>query len=233
MSMKVACIQSSYIPWKGYIDIIREVDIFVFLDDVQMTLRDWRSRNKIKTPRQTEWLTVPVRGGRNQLVCEVNIVANDWQKQHLKAIQYNYNRAPFFKDYEPILNWLYGQPHSNLSQFNRHGIMMICELLGIKTKFMNSVDLGVTGTKDDRLINICNRLGATTYLSGPSARSYIDGEKFARAGIELLYKDYAGYPEYPQLFPPFDHFVTVLDLLFNCGAESPYYIWGWREASLL
>jgi len=228
---RVAIIQSNYIPWKGYFDIIHDVDIFVFLDDVQMTKRDWRTRNKIKTPRGTEWLTVPVKGGREQLIYEVEIVQDDWQKRHLRSIHTNYERTPFFKDYKPLLDWLYMTPHTNLSEFNRQTTDMICKILGIQTQLLCSVDLEVDGTKDDRLISICQKLGATLYLSGPAARDYIVEEKFQRAGIELVYKDYTGYPEYPQRFPPFEHAVSIIDVLFNCGPEAPYYIWGWRESA--
>jgi hypothetical protein len=226
--MKIACIQSSYIPWKGYFDIIHDVDVFVFLDDVQMTKRDWRTRNKIKTPNGTQWLTVPVKGGRHQLIYEVSISNSDWQERHLKSLQCNYARAPFFDDYRDLLAWLYGQPHQNLSEFNRRATRMICDILGVDTEFVNSMDLAPSGTRDDRLIDICQKLGGTAYLSGPSARDYIVDQKFEQAGIELSYKDYSGYPEYSQPWPPFDHYVTILDLLFNCGAESPRYIWGWR-----
>lgn len=233
---KVAIIQSNYIPWKGYFDIIRDVDVFVFLDDVQMTKRDWRTRNKIKTPNGTEWLTVPVTGGRHQLICETQIVQGNWHKQHLKSLHTNYSRAPFFKGYKFLLDWLYGETHKNLSKFNRQTSSLICDILGIQTQLLCSMDLcsagsATNGAKDDRLINICRELGATVYLSGPSARDYIVEEKFQEAGIELVYKEYSGYPEYPQLFPPFEHAVSILDLLFNCGPEAPYYIWGWRESA--
>lgn len=226
---KVAIIQSNYMPWKGYFDIIHDVDVFVFLDDVQMTKRDWRTRNKIKTPKGTEWLTVPVSGGRDQLIYETEIVQDDWQHRHLKSLSTNYNRAPFFKNYQFLLDWLYGQTHQNLSKFNRQTTQIICEMLGLKTQLLCSVDLAPQGAKDDRLIDICQKVGATLYISGPAARDYIVEEKFQTAGIELVFKDYSGYPEYPQLFPPFEHAVSILDLLFNCGPEAPHYIWGWRE----
>ena len=232
--MKVACIQSSYIPWKGYFDIIHDVEIFVFLDDVQMTLRDWRSRNKIKTAKGTEWLTVPVaKVTRHQLIRETLIAAGDWQRRHLKALQFNYGRAPFFQDYRLLLDWLYAQSHTNLSEFNRRATGMICEILGIKTRLLASMDLDPVGTKDDRLIDICKKLGAQTYLSGPSARDYIVAEKIEAAGIELIYKDYAGYPEYLQQYSPFSHDVTVLDVLFKCGPQAPDRIWGWRGSASL
>ena len=226
---KVAIIQSNYIPWKGYFDIIHDVDVFVFLDDVQMTKRDWRSRNKIKTPKGTEWLSVPFKKGRNQLICETEIAQGDWQKKHLKTIHTNYGRAPFFKSYKFLLDWLYGETHKNLSEFNRQTTSMICDILGIETQLICSVELAADGVKHDRLINICQKLGATVYLSGPAARDYIDDAKFQEAGIKLVYKDYSGYPAYQQRFPPFEHQVSIIDVLFNCGPEAPYYIWGWRE----
>lgn len=229
---RVAIIQSNYLPWKGYFDIIHDVDIFVFLDDVQMTKRDWRTRNKIKTPRGTEWLTVPVKGGRDQLICETEIATSNWQKDHWKAWHTNYSRTPFFREYKSLLEWLYGESHRNLSKFNQQATAMICDILGITTRLLCSSDLDAGGVKDDRIINICKILGVTSYLSGPAARHYIVAEKFSAAKIELEYKDYSGYPEYPQLFPPFEHAVSILDLLFNCGPAAPEYIWGWRKTSM-
>ncbi len=227
--MRVACIQSSYIPWKGYFDIIHDVDVFVFLDDVQMTVRDWRSRNKIKTAKGTEWLTVPVaKVQRQQLIHETQIAEGDWQQRHLKSLQHNYGRAPYFQDYRALLERLYCQPHTNLSEFNRLATSLICDLLRIKTRLICSMDLNPVGTKDDRLIDICQKLDARSYLSGPSARDYIVAEKFQAAGLKLAYKDYAGYPEHPQQYSPFSHEVTILDVLFNCGTQAPHYIWGWR-----
>ncbi len=226
---RAAIIQSNYIPWKGYFDIIHEVDYFVFLDDVQLTKRDRRTRNKIKTSRGTEWLTVPVKGGRHQLICEAEIAEGDWQYRHRKSIQTNYGRSPFLNDYEPLLDRLYGERHERLSDFNRHAIELICRSLGIETRLLNSVDLPTAGAKDDRLIGICQEIGTTVYLSGPAARDYIVEEKFQKAGIALEYKDYFGYPEHPQLFPPFEHGVSILDLLLNCGPATPDYIWGWRN----
>lgn len=226
---KIAIIQSNYIPWKGYFDIIHDAEIFVFLDDVQLTKRDWRTRNKIKTPKGTEWLTVPVKGGREQLICEAEILQNGWQQHHSKALVTNYSRAPFFREFKYLLDMLYKAPHVNLSEFNRQTISYICEILGIKTQLLCSIDLLANGSKDDRLIDICKKLGATQYISGPAARDYIVEEKFQEAEISLVFKDYSNYPEYKQLFPPFEHTVTILDLLFNCGVDAPYYIWGWRE----
>ena len=228
----VAIVQSSYIPWKGYFDLIHDADVFVFLDDVQMTKRDWRSRNLIKTPRGTEWLTIPVKGGRHQLICETEIAQGNWQERHRKSIQTNYQRAPYLREYAFLLDCLYDTEHEKLSEFNRQTTSMVCKLLGLDTELLVSTDFAVRAVKTDRLIEICQQIGTTTYLSGPKARAYIDEGKFHAAGIDLVYKEYSGYPEYPQLFPPFEHGVTILDLLFNCGPAAPEYIWGWREMPL-
>jgi hypothetical protein len=124
---------------------------------------------------------------------------------------------------------MYGEQHINLSEFNRQTTGILCEILGIQTQLISSMELASTGTKDDHLIDICQKLGGTVYISGPAARDYIVDEKFHKAGIELIYKDYSNYPEYPQLFPPFEHAVSILDLIFNCGPAAGDYIWGWRD----
>jgi hypothetical protein len=229
---KVAIIQSNYIPWKGYFDVIHDVDVFIFLDDVQYTVRDWRNRNKIKTPQGLRWLTVPVGADRNRLIHEVEIVDDGWNKNHWESLKRNYSKALYFTLYREFLEHVYvGMKWVNLSELNQYLIKTISrELLGIKTEFMDSRKLSATGSKQERLIDLLLKTGANVYLSGPAARDYIDERGFADAGIELQYKDYSGYPEHPQLYPPFEHGVSILDLLFNCGPASPDSIWGWRNA---
>lgn len=225
-----AIIQSSYIPWRGYFDIINDVDIFVFLDDVQMTKRDWRSRNKIKTARGTEWLTVPTMGGRSQRIDEVQTADAKWPANHLKSIRLNYAKAPYLVALQDLLASIYSTEQQGLSEMNQNAIRIIASYLGVQTELISSTEINVSGTKDDRLIAICRAVGATVYLSGPSAKDYIVNDKFDRAGIELRYKSYNGYPEYPQLHGPFEPYVTVIDLLLNCGPDSARYIWGWRSS---
>ena len=229
---KAAIIQSNYIPWKGYFDIIQDVDTFVFLDDAQMTKRDWRTRNRIKTAKGVEWLSVPVKGGRHQRICDVAITDNAWQRRHLKTLVTNYSRAPHFEKFEMLLEWLYQTEHQNLSEFNQKTTKLICRLLNIEAEFLCATELDVPGSKSEKLINICQEVGATVYLSGPSARDYICEEQFIAAGIELRYKSYPDYPEYPQLFPPFRHDVSIIDLLFNCGPDSAQYVWDWSETTI-
>lgn len=230
---KAAIIQSNYIPWKGYFDVIHDVDLFIFLDDVQYTVRDWRNRNKIKTAQGLRWLTVPVGADRNRLIHEVEIADDGWNTTHWETLKQNYSKSPYFKLYREFFEQVYlGTKWLNLSELNQYLIKKISrDFLGIETEFVDSRELNAGGSKQDRLIDLLLKTGADYYLSGPAARDYIDEKGFAEAGIELQYKDYSGYPEYPQLYPPFEHGVTILDLLFNCGPSSAEFIWGWRGKS--
>jgi hypothetical protein len=230
---KVAVIQSNYIPWKGYFDIIHDVDLFIFYDDVQYTKNSWRNRNKIKTAQGLHWLTIPVGSRENRLIYQVEPAHNYWPRKHWATIQQSQAKAPYFKQFQEFFEHFYsGNTWGNLSELNQFLIRTISsEYLGIRTEFKDSREFCPTGEKLDRLIDLLQKVGATLYVSGPTARDYIDGQRFVDAGIKLVYKDYSGYPEYPQLYPPFEHQVSILDVLFNCGPRAPYYIWGWREDS--
>ncbi len=231
MSKRVAILQSNYIPWKGYFDIIHQVDLFIFYDDVQYTVRDWRHRNKIKTDKGAEWVSVPVGDDRNRLVCDVAISDPAWQVKHWRTLQQNYGRSPHFERYRAYFEDVYlGQQWKSLSALNHSLIKHIArDFLGIVTEFADSRCWQLHGHKLDRLLELAEQSGATTYLSGPSAKEYIDPERFTKADIHLEWMSYSGYPEYPQRFPPFEHGVSVVDLLFNVGPDAPWYIWGWRS----
>jgi hypothetical protein len=227
---KVAVIQSNYIPWKGYFDIIHDVDLFVFHDDLQYTKNDWRNRNKIKTARGVSWLTIPVGTREDRLICEVELHDVSWQKNHWAIIMQSYSKAPFFRQYRDFFEQVYLKAKwNNLSELNQYLIKTISkEFLGIKADFNDSRDFHAEGHKLDRLIDLLVKVNAELYVSGPAAKDYIEENKFKEVEIELVFKDYSNYPEYPQLFPPFEHAVSILDVLFNCGAAAPDYIWGWR-----
>lgn len=229
---KIAVLQSNYLPWKGVFDLIHRVDVFVFLEDVQYTEHDWRNRNKIVTGQGVKWLTVPVKhsGRQGQLIREAEIDTRvNWQRKHFNAFLINYGRAPYFKKYRWLIEDLYLEKEwVKISDFNIYATKVIVGELGIKTLFVNSTDLNTTGCKDDKVIEICRKLKGDYYLSGPAAKSYLVPEKFNHNNIQLEYIDYQ-YPEYRQLHQPFHHHVTVLDLIFNCGPDAPYFIWGWRE----
>lgn len=220
-------LQPSYIPWRGYFDLIRRADVFVFYDDVQYDARGWRNRNRIKTEQGAKWLTIPVRKHGAQTenipILQIETAGDEWPAQHLAALTRSYSRAPHFDQYRDWLRKTYANPPRLLADFTIATTIELAAMLGItSTRFLRSSELHVTGRKTDRLIAILRHLGATHYLSGPSARDYIEAETFAEAGIELEWMTY-DYPEYPQLHPPFDPHVTVLDLLFMLGAEGGGY----------
>lgn len=228
---RVAINQSNYIPWKGYFDLIHDVDLFVFYDDVQFTKNDWRNRNRIKTNKGLNWLTIPVGRNINRLICEVKINDLKWAKKHWETICQFYSKSPHFKKYKDFFEFVYlekkWQYLSDLNQFLIKSIST--DFLGIKAKFKDSRGYKLKGKGSDRVLNLLKIVGANIYVSGPSARSYIKNQNFNTAGIKIIYKDYTNYPEYPQQFSSFIHEVSILDLLFNTGVNSSYYIWGWRD----
>jgi hypothetical protein len=220
---KVAIVQSNYIPWKGYFDMIAAVDEFILYDDMQYTRRDWRNRNQIKTPQGVQWLTVPARakGKYHQKIRDTEIEGTEWAEAHWKTLVQNYRRAPHFAIIAEWLEPLYlEETFTHLSQLNRRFIEAICGYLTIKTTIKNSWDYNLLDGKTERLANLCVQAGGTEYISGPAAKNYVDEKVFADMGVELAWFDYAGYPEYPQLWGQFSHGVTILDLLFNCGKDS-------------
>lgn len=224
---KVAILQSNYIPWKGYFDMIAAVDEFILYDDMQYTRRDWRNRNQIKTPNGVQWLTVPVKakGKYLQKIRETEIDGQDWASAHWKSLVQNYSRAPYFKEVSDWLEPLYlTDSYTTISQLNHRFIVAICEYLGIKTIISNSWDYKLLEGKTERLADLCIQAGGTEYISGPSAKGYIEESIFTELDIKLTWFDYDGYPEYPQLWGEFNHGVSILDLLFNCGKNSPSYM---------
>jgi len=231
--LTVAVIQSNYMPWRGYFDIIHDVDLFIFYDDVQFTKNDWRNRNRIKTANGTTWLTIPVGSRADRLICEVELADHSWQQKHWRSISQAYARAPHFARYRAFFEDLYlGQQWNWLSELNAFMTVSIArDFLGIKAAFKDSREYQPEGSRQERLLDLLKKAGATAYVSGPSAQSYIEEPSFASAGIDLVWKSYEGYPEYPQLHPPFEHAVSIVDLIFSVGPDAPFYIWGWREGS--
>lgn len=225
--MKVGIIQSNYIPWRGYFDFIDDVELFVYLDDVQYTRRDWRNRNRIKTSNGLVWLTVPVVFSRDAFDTKIEAVkidySEDWIKKHIDSIRHSYSKARFYKQFSEEFYNTINQGFKTISELNINTNNWIMETLDIKTEIKKSSDFAPVGTKTDRLIDILKKAGATGYLSGASAKDYLEVEKFREAGIGLEFKAYE-YKEYPQLFGGFEQNVTVLDLLFNCGPDARKYL---------
>jgi len=230
MQKTVVILQSNYAPWKGYFDLINRADEFILYDDVQYTRRDWRNRNRIKTPHGLMWLTIPidVKGKYHQLIHEAQVKYAGWAEEHWKSIQQNYAKSNCFSEYAPIFEALYQSPdvatEKFLSKINYVFITKICNLLGINTKISWSSDYDLEGDKTERLASLCAQAGATHYLSGPAAKAYMQPEVFEAANIELTYMDYAGYPEYRQKFLPFEHGVSIIDLIFNEGKNTPQFM---------
>ena len=228
--MTCVILQPSYIPWRGYFHQIQKADQFVFFDDVQYDKHGWRNRNRIKTPQGPQWLTIPVRAkdnvGEHRTIHEIEIDWDrPWSRKHLESLRQAYRRAPFSAEWEPFLAEVYARTPSYLAPFTIDLTIELARRLGIAhTRFLRSSELGIPGHRTGRLIAIVQHLGCDRYVSGPSARSYLEEDRFAEAGITLEYMRY-DYPEYPQLHPPFDPKVTVLDLLFMTGPDAPKYIW--------
>jgi hypothetical protein len=227
--MKAVILQPSYIPWRGYFHQIHKADIFVFYDDVQYDKHGWRNRNRVKTHQGTQWLTIPVHGrGAPVQRTPINQILIDfrqpWNRKHWMTLEQSYRKAPYFKQFANWLEALYQDPPAYLADFTITLTIEIARQIGIQhTRFIRSSSLEASGTKTDRLLDILTKLDADHYITGPSARSYMDENAFATAGIRLEYMEY-NYPVYEQLYPPYDPQVSILDLIFMTGPDALAYI---------
>lgn len=219
MSLRVGAIQSAYIPWRGYFDFIASVDLFVLYDDVPYSKNSWRNRNRIKTPRGTEWLTIPVHGHLNEAIDEVTIADPNFAARHRLKLFESLGEAPHFADAIGLFEAGIEPGLGNLSRQNEALIKSICSYLGITTRLVRARDFGLKGSKTARLLDLLEKTGAATYVSGPSAKSYLEEERFKEKGITLEYKTY-DYEPYAQLHGPFVGDVTVLDLIANEGLRA-------------
>jgi hypothetical protein len=228
--MNCAILQPSYLPWRGYFHQIQKADVFVFYDDVQYDKHGWRNRNRIKTSQGTQWITIPVKKKGNvaqgRPICEVEIDWDrDWNRKHLSALMLAYQNAPHFGDYKELLQNWYSSPPTKLVEFTINTTIEVAQRLGLGHKtFLRSSALQVPGYRTERLIEIVKAVGCHHYISGPSAKAYLDEELLKQAGISLEYMRY-DYPEYSQLYPPFDPHVSILDLLFMTGSNASKSIW--------
>ncbi len=203
------------------------VDEFVLFDDAQFTKRDWRNRNQIKTPDGLHWLTIPVevKGKYTQKIKDTKISDPKWPISHWETIRHSYNQSRFFNDFKDAFEYLFlNRKEMYLSDVNYIFLETIKEILGIKTRIWWSDEFDLPEGKNEKLISICKSLKATHYLSGPAAKSYIDESLFNQEKIQVGWMDYTGYPEYKQLYPPFEHQVSILDLIFNEGLDAPNFM---------
>ncbi len=223
---KVALLQSNYIPWKGYFSIIANVDLFVFHDDLQYTKQDWRNRNKIKTDKGLEWLTIPCGSNERINICDVALNDPGWQKKHWNKIYQHYHKAKYFKDYKKFFEEVYlGVKWSKLSDMNQSVIKRIAtEVLGLDVQFDDTRKYKLESTKSDRVIELLTKVEATDYYSGPAAQSYLDVDRCQQHNINVHWMDYSHYQAYPQLYNGFEHAVSIIDLIFNVGPDARMYL---------
>lgn len=227
--MRICIIQSCYIPWKGFFDLIGRCDEYVIFDSAQYVKRHWHNRNRIKTVNGVEWLTIPVvtRGRFGQPIDEVEI-EKPWAEKHWRTLELAYKHAAHFAQLAPTVKSWYerADKQARLTDVNAIFLHGIAGLLGLKTRIVTDTAYPARGVKTERLLGIARAAGAERYLSGPSARTYLEEAMFSSAGITTEWMSYEGYPEYPQLHGGFEHAVTVLDLIFNTGADAASYIKG-------
>ncbi len=229
--MILAVHQPQYLPWLGYFHKIANCDLFLFLDDVQYKKREFQNRNKIKTPNGPLWLSVPVvtKGQYTQNIRDVKILPQDgWAQEHLKSIEHNYARAAFFNEHKDFLHSFYAAPHDTLIEASMSMINYIMSYLKINTPFKMSSEYGVSTTSSERIVDLCKKTGADTYLSGAGGRDYMDEELFRRNNIKVIYQEYK-HPEYPQLHGAFEPYLTVMDLMLNCGPQSREILLGQKQ----
>lgn len=219
--MIVSIHQPQYLPWLGYFDKVERSDVFVFLDNVQFKKNEWQNRNKIKTSDGWQWLSVPVIHGFTQKISEVEINNTvQWGRKHLMALVTHYSKAPFYKDYIDFFEQAYTQEWTFLVDINVHVIKYLVDVLGLSDKkFVLASDLESREGSTERLIDICKQLGGDVYLSGKDGAKYMDLEIFKEEGIQVIFQDYK-HPQYDQLYGDFEPFLSIIDLLFNCGPES-------------
>lgn len=223
----VVITQSNYIPWKGYFDSINIADEFVIYDDMQYTRRDWRNRNMIKTAGGTKWLTIPVevKGKYFQKINETTVSEKDWNIAHLNMLKQNYKPA---KCYKSTIDWvenLYVNcKFELLTEINQYFIEEINKFLDITTTIRRSENFVLAEEKTQRLVDICKEIGGSDYYSGPAAKAYMDEPLFEKENIKVHYFDYSGYKEYEQPYPPFEHGVTILDLIMCEGENAKSFL---------
>jgi len=221
VNLIVAVHQPQYLPWLGYFDKIRRADVFCYLDNVQYKKNDWQNRNRIKTARGWQWLTVPVQYRFPQNINEVTINNTvNWKNKHLQTLVTNYNRAPFFKEFAKFFEQVYAEDWVYLSELNIALIEHLKTAFGLdQVPAVKSSEFSLREDPTDRLIDICKILKADTYLSGQDGVKYMDLDRFRQSGIQVIVQEFT-HPVYPQLFKDFQSHMSAVDLLFNCGPGS-------------
>lgn len=217
----VAIHQPQYLPWVPYFDKADSCDLFVYLDNVQFQRRGVQNRNQIKTVNGAHFLTVPVKAKRDTKIMDVRIANQEWQRKHVLTIQHSYAHAPFSEWFEQGLRPIIEQPWEYLADLNIAVTEWLFGCLGITCRRIRSSELAIRGAKDDLIMNICQAVGASVYISGQGAKSYQDADKFQARGIELRYQAYQN-PRYPQCFSESGFLcdLSALDLVLNLGQQA-------------
>lgn len=225
---RVVILQSNYIPWRGYFDLINDADIFIFYDEVQYTRRDWRNRNIIVSKQGEQWLSLPVKqsGKYFQSILDTEIAAPNWAKKHWGSLRNVYGKSLGYPKWGALTESLYSQLSDELSltKVNRLFITEICKALNINTEFKCSSTIESQQGKTERLVGLCQAVGGSEYISGPAAKDYIDESQFKKAGIHLKWKSYPQYQPYLQKDGNYRVGVTILDTLFQSPDLHPLAI---------
>lgn len=222
---RVVILQPGYLPWLGFFDLMFKADIFVIFDNVQYTIRDWRSRNRIKTPNGVFWLTVPVkaRGARESLIKDIEVDnGQQWQQKHLKSLESFYKKAKFFADIYEIISDVYRKSYEFLIDLDMDFTLKVYQYFSLNAKIVFSSEIPVAGNKDEKLLSICKYFNATHYLSGNAAKGYLRESIFIAEGINVEWHNYQ-HPYYSQLWLQEQGFIShlsIIDLLFNHGPDA-------------
>jgi WbqC-like protein family len=226
--------QPTYLPWTGYFRIMKEADVYVFLDNVQFEQRSWQSRNRIKSVKEFSWLTIPTHHTSQSRICDVEIDnSKEWMRQHFTAIKTSYGKALYFGDYYPFFKSVYETDWTKLALLNIYLIKYFAKQLGLSPIFVKASKLSMEGKRTNLLLDICKMFGADRYVSSIGAKNYMeeDGAKsiFEKEGIAVEFLE-VNLPKYPQLFGEFVPELSVVDLVFNCGPDSSKILFGENTA---
>jgi hypothetical protein len=217
--------QPEHLPWIGFFNKMHKSDVFVLLDNVQFRKNYFQNRNMIKTPQGGLWLSVPIlRKGSGQLIKDVNIDnSKSWAMKYWKTVQQNYRKAPHFEDYESDFGKIFERMWQKIGELNIALIKLMMHFIGMKKELVIASEIGAEGKSTDLLVDICEKLNATSYLSGKFGKGYLDEKKFEEKNIRVEYQHFV-HPTYPQLWGSFLPNMSAADLLFNCGEKSFEYI---------
>jgi hypothetical protein len=221
MSKTVVIHQPDFMPYLGFFHRFLKADLFVILDTAQFvtgTSRSWMHRDKIKTPQGEKWISLSNKKcSLNTPLTEVYLSDNvDWRANHLNLYKQNYSKAAYFEEIYPYLVEIYNRPHERMMDFNLSTIQLLMKFFEIQIPYILASTLNVTTMRNERLVDILNAVGGTTYLSGVGARQYFDPAPFEKANIEVKWQEF-NHPVYPQIHGDFIPFLSSIDMFFNCG----------------